>query len=52
MHILTHCRYLGGGISGASTAYFLKKYGVPNVLLLESRGIASGRFDRNLKFLM
>lgn len=41
--VLTRCHFIGGGISGVSTAYFLKKYGVPNVLLLESRGIASGR---------
>ena len=33
---------IGGGISGASTAYHLKKFGLENVLLLERDWPASG----------
>ena len=33
---------VGGGISGASTAYHLKKFGLENVLLLERNLPASG----------
>ncbi len=33
---------IGGGIAGASIAYFLAKLGVKDVLLLEKEGLASG----------
>lgn len=33
---------IGGGVTGASTAYFLKKMGMQRVLLIERGGLASG----------
>ncbi len=37
---------IGGGITGASTAYWLRKHGI-EVTLLERRGISSGATGRN-----
>jgi gamma-glutamylputrescine oxidase len=42
----THTVIIGGGITGVSAAYWLRRYGV-EVTLLEARGLAGGATGRN-----
>ena len=39
---------IGGGVMGASTAYYLAKRGVKDVVLLEKRYLASGPTGKSL----
>ena len=43
---------IGGGIAGVGAAYWLQTAGVSNIVLLESRAVASGASGRNAGFVM